>query len=143
MPGPTPHDPDAPPPQLQLGGGRGLRIAIAVIGVLLLLGVAVAGGLILFAGDDEQTADQGSSDSTSPSETGTSAPESSLEVPTIDASDFPSDAPTTTLPTKPELPPVVSDLPTGLITDLPSQLPTDPEDLESWFSEQVEQQERP
>lgn len=146
MSGPTPNQPapaspDPGDPQLKVGGGKGLRIAIAVVGVLLLIAGCVAGGLILFGGEDDEPT-KGTEESSSPSvsETGTestSAPESTLDVPTIDPSDFPT---STDLPSVPDLPPSVTDFPTSFPSDgVPSEFPSDSAGWDAWFSEQIEQ----
>lgn len=145
---PTSELPQAgsPPPGatsgLEVGGGRGLRIAIAVLGALVLIAVVAVGAVALLGGDDS---DRSTDDATSESDTATPGEdESSLDLPTIDPSDFPSDVPTgiptDDLPTEvpPEVP-GVPELPSGFPSDLPSEFPTDPADLESWFSDYLEQ----
>ncbi len=138
---PAAQQPGSPPAtaqlqQLQVGGGKGLRITIAVLGALVLVAVVVVGVLLLVGRDDDN--DRGSDDATSPSVTETTpdAPSSStLDVPTIDPSDFPSEMPTTEAPPLPELP---DELPTEFPSDFLSDFPTDPEGFESWATEFLE-----
>ncbi|GAA1516171.1 hypothetical protein GCM10009788_20500 [Nocardioides humi] len=128
-------------PSLEVGGGRGLRVAIAVGGVLLALAVVAVGAFLLLGRDD------GDSDRVSEhtSSTPPDAPASgtTLDLPTIHPSDFPSDLPTESLPSDlPSVPDLPSTVPSGLPSGIPSQLPgfpTDPADLESWFSDYLKQ----
>ncbi|MCR1784715.1 hypothetical protein KVF89_19385 [Nocardioides carbamazepini] len=137
-------------PSLEVGGGRSLRVVIAVGGVLLALAI-VAGAVFLLVGrdgDDEGADKVGEDTSSTPPDAPASG--ATLELPTIDASDFPSDLPTT-VPTvapsrQPSLPAPPADKPTkvpsGFPSGMPSQIPdfpTDPADMESWFSEYLEQ----
>lgn len=150
---PPSNDPQPPsswqqfgaPAQLEVAGGRGLQIGLVVAGVVVLMLVGVVGGIVLLGGNDKgDKGDEGDrgADQTSPatSQTAPTDAASSLDVPTIDPSDFPTDRPTgppTDVPF-PDLP----DLPTSLpsdFPDLPSDFPTDPADLESWFSDYLEQ----
>ncbi|KRB78564.1 hypothetical protein ASE01_04720 [Nocardioides sp. Root190] len=144
MSGPTPDQPATPSSdpgesQLKVGGGKGLRIAIAVVGVLLLIGVVVAGVLVLTGGSDEEEPTKGATEeTTSPSDAPTpSTPESSLEVPTVDPSDFPT---STDLPTMPDLPSSVTEFPTSFPSDgVPSEFPSDSAGWDAWFSDSIEE----
>lgn len=128
-------------PSLEVGGGRGLRAAVAVGGVLLALAV-VAVAAFLLVGRDDGDADQVSED-TSSTTPGAPGSKPTLDLPTIDASDFPSDLPTENLPSEqPTLPDLPTQVPSGLPSGMPSQIPdfpTDPADLESWFSDYLKQ----
>ncbi|TWH00807.1 uncharacterized protein DUF2510 [Nocardioides sp. J9] len=138
---PAPQDAPGPVPpatqQLQVGGGKGLRVTIGLLGALVLVAVAVVAVLLVLGrdGDDAEPAVDDTSTPVEPEPTPEDAP-SSLDLPTIDPSDFPSDLPTID-PT--DFP---SELPTGLPTDFPSDFlsdfPTDPEDFASWASELLE-----
>ncbi|WGX97417.1 hypothetical protein [Nocardioides sp. L-11A] len=136
-------------PSLEVGGGRGLRAVVAVLGVLLVVAI-VAVAAFLMAGRDGD--DDGGRVVEDASSTVPEAPASgtTLDLPTIDPSDFPSDLPTTvpTMPASrmPSLPAVPNEkptkVPTGFPSGMPTQIPdfpTDPADMESWFSEYVEQ----
>ncbi|MCX6399127.1 MAG: DUF2510 domain-containing protein [Propionibacteriales bacterium] len=141
---PTPGPPvpgPLPPGQLQVG--RGLRIALAVGGVLVLIAIAVVGGIVLM-GEDKDKDSAGDDASSTTSDVGTPADESSLDLPTIDSSDFPTDMPTppssssTDQPDQPDQPDLPG-LPSGFPSDFPTEFPTDPSALESWFSDYLEQ----
>lgn len=132
-------------PSLEVGGGRGLRAAVAVGGVLLAIAVVAVAAFLLVGRDDGDAGPAGgdTSSSTTPGAPGTKA---SLDLPTIDPSDFPSDLPTESLPELPSGAPSAPDLPTKVPSGVPSGIPddippfpTDPADLESWFSDYLEQ----
>jgi hypothetical protein len=131
-------------PSLEVGGGRGLRAAVAVGGVVLVLAIVAVAAFLLVGRDDGDT--DPASDDTSSTTPGAPASKRTLDLPTIDASDFPSDLPTETLPDLPSGAPSVPDLPTKVPSGVPSGIPddippfpTDPADLESWFSDYLEQ----
>lgn len=133
MPGSTPN-------QLQVGGGKGLRIAIGVLGALVAVAVVVVGVLLVTrGGDDERTTtpDEARSSVTQRSEG--SAP-STLDIPTIDPSDFPSVDPSDFPSINPS---DLTDLPGNGTSIPPSELfsgmPTDPSQVESWFSDYLGQ----
>ncbi|KRA38768.1 MULTISPECIES: hypothetical protein [unclassified Nocardioides] len=130
MPGTTPSEP-------QLGITRGGRIAIAVGAVLLLIAVAVVAGIVLLGGDEASKGISTDESDTTSTTTPADKASSSLDVPTIDPSDFPSDLPTTALSSDPGLPDPPSRLPTGF-PDVPS-FPTDSSGWEDWFSDYLEQ----
>ncbi|MBM0127172.1 hypothetical protein [Pimelobacter simplex] len=132
-------------PSLEVGGGRGLRASIAVGGVLLALAV-LAGAAFLLVGRDGGDAEPAGDDTSSSTTPGAPVTKPTLDLPTIDASDFPSDLPTESLPDLPSDAPSVPDLPTKVPSGVPSGIPddvppfpTDPADLESWFSDYLEQ----
>lgn len=132
---PTGELPQLGPGGPQLGLGRGSRIVIAVGGVLLLIAIAVVGGIVLLGRGDEAKDTSTDTDSdTSISEPTEKAP-SSLDLPTIDPSDFPTDLPTIEPSELTELP---DDFPTTFL-DLPSAFPTDSEGWEEWLSDNLEQ----
>ena len=131
-------------PSLEVGGGRGLRAAVAVGGVVLVLAIVAVAAFLLVGRDDGDAGP--ASDDTSSTTPGAPASKPTLDLPTIDASDFPSDLPTETLPDLPSGAPsgpgaptkVPSGVPSGIPDDMPP-FPTDPADLESWFSDYLEQ----
>lgn len=132
-------------PSLEVGGGRGLRAVVAVGGVLLAIAVVALAAFLLVGRDDGDT-DPVSEDSSSSTTPGAPTTEPTLDLPTIDASDFPSDLPTEGLPGLPGGAPSLPDLPTKVPSGVPSGIPddippfpTDPADLESWFSDYLEQ----
>ncbi|MDQ6523051.1 hypothetical protein RB608_05540 [Nocardioides sp. LHD-245] len=136
-------------PSLEVGGGRSLRAVIAVGGVLLVVAIVAAAAFLLAGRDGDDDGGRVGQDTSS---TVPEAPASgsTLDLPTIDASDFPSDLPTTvpTMPSSrlPSLPAPPADkptrVPTGYPTGMPSEIPdfpTDPADMDSWFSDYLEQ----
>lgn len=143
MPPESPSDGPSEDPSLEVQGNRRLQVVITVGVVLALAAVAIAG--VALVGRDDGTTDRGGEDasSTAPAAPGSA---SSLDLPTIDASDFPSDLPTsppTVVPSGTLPPPdrpgeVRSEAPPGIPSDMPP-FPTDPADLESWFSDYLEQ----
>ncbi|MBM7516855.1 hypothetical protein [Nocardioides nitrophenolicus] len=132
-------------PSLEVAGGRGLRAVVAVGGVVLAIAV-VAVAAFLLVGRDDGDADPAGSTTTGSTTPGAPATKPTLDLPTIDPSDFPSDLPTTSLPDLPSGIPsgpdrptrVPSGVPSGMPTSIPD-FPTDPADLESWFSDYLEQ----
>lgn len=137
MPGTMPSEPGNQLGAPQLGVGRGVRIAMALGAVLLLIAIVVVGGIVLLGADDEsKDTSTDESDTASTTAPADEAP-STLDLPTIDPSDFPT-----------ELPPVPSGLPEppgspgGLPTefpDLPTEFPTDSAGWEDWLSDNLEQ----
>ncbi|WP_182378059.1 DUF2510 domain-containing protein [Nocardioides sp. WS12] len=143
----TPTGELTPPPQWnqlaapQLGVGRGMRIAMAVGAVALLIAVAVVAGFVLLGGDDAKDTSKDDASQTGSVEPTDKAP-SSLDLPTIDPSDFPTGVPTDLPTINPSDLPDLPDRPSGFPTnfpDLPSNFPTDPEGWEDWFSDYLEQ----
>ncbi|MFC7505522.1 hypothetical protein [Nocardioides sp. GCM10030258] len=125
----------------QLGVGRGGRIAMAVGAVLLLIAVVVVAGIVLLGGDDKAKDTSKDDESQSVIDPTDKAP-SSLDLPTIDPSDFPTDPPTGAPTIDPSDLPGLPDRPSGFPTgfpELPSSFPTDPEGWEDWFSDYLEQ----
>jgi len=156
VPGPPPPQPHRPAPEpeegptgsngpsLEVGGGARTRVALTLGGVLLALVLAAVAAYLL-TGRDDGDADHAGGDDTSSTTPQAPASDPSLDLPTIDPSDFPSDLATPSLPSLPptELPTArppkaPSGLPSGIPSDLPP-FPTDPADLESWFTDYLEQ----
>lgn len=135
MPGSTPNP-------LQVGGGKGLRIAIGVLGALVAVAVVVVGVLLVSqrGDDDKRTTDDATSSETQESDG--KAP-STLDLPTIDPSDFPSDFSSIDPSDFPSVNPSFPDLPGNGTSIPPSELfsgmPTDPSQVESWFSDYLGQ----
>lgn len=113
--------------------GSGLRsgLVAAVAAAVLVAGVV---GTLVVLGRDDDGADRARPERSSeaPSTGAPAAPASSLDVPTIDPSDFPSDMPSLAdVPT----PSLESVLPSAF-GDLPEQFPTDPSGWASFFEQQ-------
>ena len=150
MPGPSPDDPGshdepeesgAPYP---VGTDRGVRAVVAIGAVLVLAALVAVLFFVVLPGDDEDDTDKGTDQSTGTSITddeATIGSDGSLDIPTINPSDFPTDQPTdlpSVLPTG--LPSdLTQGIPTGNGTDPFSDFPTNPSDLESWYSDYLGQ----
>lgn len=109
------------------------RSVLAVLGVLVLVAAVVAGAVLLAQRASDRTATPDQAESTPPSETASvgeaPTPETGEvieDLPTIDASDFPTETEATGLPTS---------FPTDMF---PTQFPTDASGWDAWASEQME-----
>ncbi|NHA01399.1 hypothetical protein G5V59_20400 [Nocardioides sp. W3-2-3] len=135
--------PEDPPPTrplqtLEVGGGKGLRIAIGVLGALVLAAVVVVGLVVVLGRGDEPEKDTGAGAPSSTTTSTTAAPPSSLDIPTINPSDFPTEPAdgACRASLRSRLP---SGLPSNFASSLPSQFPTDPEGWQSWATDFLEQ----